>query len=106
MNNVYLFNSGINVLTSSMFSPLQTRRFEPLNIYELTDNVYYVECMYKMWVEDIYGDSTSRRETEKAHMIVRRNNSDDDWRMYKYGKGWLSRSEIKLFADKIKHNHN
>lgn len=95
--NCYLFRTSINSMNSMLFMPLATKRFSPEKIYELKDDLYYVEGVQKMWVEAMREEETSNWQGDRYHMIIHRNRIGDDWRVYKWGQGGLTNEQLTKY---------
>ena len=70
----------------------------PQEVYRIANGLYYIACIEKEWVMLPDNEYTT---TKKTHIIIRRNDLQDDWRMYKYGKGWLTEAEVTACRNRI-----
>lgn len=70
----------------------------PQEVYRIANGLYYIACIEKEWVMLPDKEYTT---TKKTHIIIRRNDLQDDWRMYQYGKGWLSEAEVTACRNRI-----
>ena len=70
----------------------------PQEVYRIANGLYYIACIEKEWVMLPDKEYTT---TKKTHIIIRRNDLQDDWRMYKYGKGWLTEAEVTACRNRI-----
>lgn len=71
----------------------------PQAIYKLGVGLYYIDCVEEEW--NPLADEPFVESSEKTHIIIRRNDLQDDWRMYQYGKGWLSEAEVTACRNRI-----
>lgn len=74
----------------------------PQAIYKLGVGLYYIDCVEEEWSWSLMPmEDEAVKSSEKTHIIIRRNDLQDDWRMYQYGKGWLTEAEVTACRNRI-----